>query len=134
MLKMLNKSNSFGWFMRTSSGKVTAFLANETTVRFFLSVLRNIFLFEIPERLFGGGFSVEVFLKMFFLLGRTNTLLFIFALDLEMRLFTSFREWFLVFHEIFEEFFFAHRSYQEIAWPFGKFCPERYQLCLGWWL
>ena len=102
---MLDKTNNFGRFMGTISGKVTAFLTDETTVGFFLSVLRNIFLFEIPKRFFGGGLSMEVFPEMSFLCGWTNTFLFILTLDFEIRFFTGFRERFLVFHEIFEEFF-----------------------------
>ena len=66
MLKMLYETNNFGRLVRAISGKITAFLIDETTVMFFLSVSGNIVLLKIPKRFFGGWFFMEVFLKFFF--------------------------------------------------------------------
>ena len=93
---MLYEMNSFSKLMRAVSSKVTAFLTDETTVILFLSVLGNVLLFKVPERFFGRRFFVEVFLKKFFLFHWTNTLFFIFALDLEIRFFITFREGFFL--------------------------------------
>ena len=46
---------------------------------------------------------MEVFLKMSFLFGWTNTLRFIFALYLEIGLFAGLRKGFFVFHEVLEK-------------------------------
>ena len=53
MLKVLYKTNNFGRLVRTVSSKVTVFLADETMVMLFLSVLGNIFFLEVPEWFFG---------------------------------------------------------------------------------
>ena len=48
---------------------------------------------------------MEVFLKVFFLLGWTKTFLLIFTFNLEIGFFASLRKEFINCHEIFEELF-----------------------------
>ena len=71
-------------------------LADETTVMLFLAVLGNIIFLEVPDWFLEDDFLWKCFWKCFFLFGQTNTLFFIFALHLEMKFFTSFREGFFL--------------------------------------
>ena len=71
------------------------FLQMKQQLYFFFHDWETSFFFsEITKRFFGGWFLVEVFLKMFFLFGWANTLLFVFTLYLEMGFFTSFSKGF----------------------------------------
>ncbi|KAH9724634.1 hypothetical protein KPL70_007559 [Citrus sinensis] len=74
---MLNETNSFGRLVWTISGKMSSFLANETTVMFLFS--------EVSVRLFVfSGRSVRMLLEMTFLFGWTSAFFVIFALDFEL--------------------------------------------------
>ena len=84
---------------------------------------------RILERLFGGWFFVEVFLKVFFLLGWTKTFLLIFAFNLEIGFFASFRKGFSYLPQDLWRTLSVHRFCQGITLLFEKNFQEKCQLC-----